>query len=448
MPFEPPAVLSPEARPVAPADVAAESWAAAFPRERRALVLAPGSPDGWFRGRPVVACDPEEIVELPGTLPFREPYRPAEPLARAGALLDAVFGSSEASLAAALLTYEGALAAALFRRGLVLAEDGWRPWGDWSSGPAVPRAPARHRGAKTPRAGSALATGLTSSMSRTAHRRAVLAVHEAIRRGDVYVLNLTRTLRGEARVPRGSLFAALVERSRADMAACWSLPGRDVSSGSPERFVRVTAGRGRRAAGTGAGTLAGARVEIAPIKGTRPRGARPGADALLASELASSAKERAEHVMIVDLERNDLGRVCVPGSVGVSPLLEVRTTPYCHQMVSCVQGTVAAGIDSADLLAATFPCGSVTGAPKFAAMKAVAGLEGGPRGLYTGSLVVAVPGAIDSSVLIRTAELAEDGAVSWGTGGGVTIDSDPAEEWRETVLKAVPLTGATRTASR
>jgi anthranilate/para-aminobenzoate synthase component I len=144
--------------------------------------------------------------------------------------------------------------------------------------------------------------------------------------------------------------------------------------------------------------------------------------------------------MVVDLERNDLGRVSHPGSVVVDPLLDVMPTPYCHQMYSTVHGRLREDVPLAEVLEATFPCGSVTGTPKLAAMEVIQDLESSPRGLYTGALVVAMPDRLDSSVLIRT--LVDDGtAASWGTGGGITIDSDPHEEWLESVLKASPVVG-------
>ncbi len=221
----------------------------------------------------------------------------------------------------------------------------------------------------------------------------------------------------------GIPFASLLARTRADMAAFWQTPRVTIASVSPERFVRVMGGR----------------VQVCPIKGTRPR-AEGDADNVMAAELATSEKERAEHVMIVDLERNDLGRVCRPGTVTAGPLFEVVATPYCHQMVSSVSGFLREDASLADLLEAVFPCGSVTGAPKIAAMRTIAALEASPRGHYTGSLVVAVPGEVDSSVLIRTAEYT-DGVVRWGAGGGITVDSDAAEEWLETALKASPFLG-------
>jgi branched-subunit amino acid aminotransferase/4-amino-4-deoxychorismate lyase len=202
--------------------------------------------------------------------------------------------------------------------------------------------------------------------------------------------------------------------------------------------------------------LTGHEVEIAPVKGTRPRGETPEEDAALLADLLGSAKERAEHVMVVDLERNDIGRVCVPGSVRVEPLYEIETTSYCHQAVSSVRGLMRDDASLGDLLEATFPCGSITGAPKIAAMRIAESLECGERGAYTGSLVVAMPGELDSSVLIRTVELqpanvqggvGEDGApnagriLRYGTGCGITVESDPQEEWAESVLKTQPLLG-------
>ncbi len=142
--------------------------------------------------------------------------------------------------------------------------------------------------------------------------------------------------------------------------------------------------------------------------------------------------------MVVDLERNDLGRVCEPGSVTVEPLFEVVETPYCHQMVSRVAGVLRSDAGIADLLESAFPCGSVTGAPKISAIGIAAQLERSPRAAYCGTLAVAMQGEMDSSVLIRTAELTH-GALRWGTGCGITYDSDPGAEWLESVLKASPL---------
>jgi anthranilate/para-aminobenzoate synthase component I len=147
--------------------------------------------------------------------------------------------------------------------------------------------------------------------------------------------------------------------------------------------------------------------------------------------------------MIVDLERNDLGRVCVPGTVSVDPLATVFPTPYCHQMVSRVSGSLEPGVSVEDVFDACFPCGSVTGAPKVSAMRHIARTEVSARGAYCGALVVAMPGSIDSSVLIRTLESHGEEAV-WGVGCGITYDSDAEAEWEESVLKAWPVLGSWR----
>lgn len=405
------------------------------------LVLAPADPGGWFDGSGLLAADPEALLER-------------VPLEVAGAWLDEAMAPGSGRLVVCLVGYDG--------EATVAAYGDWRELGACDVagliGDVSPATTPSDAG--RPRLGSggvlppdaALAIDLVSDMDAASFGAGVREVHEAVRRGDVYVLNLTYRLRGRAATDPATLFATLMARSGAGMGAYWRLPGRALASASPERFLSVE----------------GRAVQVHPIKGTRPRGADPRADAALAAELAGSVKERSEHVMIVDLERNDLGRVCRTGSVVVDPLFEVVTTPYCHQLVSRVRGELRPDAGMADLLAAAFPCGSVTGAPKIAAMQHIARLESSPRGAYTGSLLVAMPGRLDSSVLIRTADMVEDGAadsepidapptapppggarrkgasswiVTWGTGGGITIDSDSAEEYMETLLKASPLLG-------
>ncbi|MDZ4655218.1 MAG: anthranilate synthase component I family protein, partial [Coriobacteriia bacterium] len=257
----------------------------------------------------------------------------------------------------------------------------------------------------------------------------VRSVQDSIRAGDVYVLNLTHRVTGTPRLAAPAAFERLHAHSAGPMSALWLGGGTEVASVSPERFVSVTA------------TVEGRIAEVWPIKGTRPRYADAAQDAAAARELLACEKERAEHVMVVDLERNDLGRVSEPGSVHVEPLLEVFPTPYCHQMVSRVRSRLRTDVGVPELLAATFPCGSVTGAPKIAAMRIIESLEVSLRGAYTGVLAVAMSGRIDSAVLIRTLEYRSDGSVAWGAGCGITIDSDPAEEWLEAQLKASPVLG-------
>lgn len=202
-----------------------------------------------------------------------------------------------------------------------------------------------------------------------------------------------------------------------------------IASISPERFVRI------------ADTGDGRSIEVWPIKGTRARGVDRVGDQALAAELRADDKERAEHVMVVDLERNDIGRVALAGTVVVRPLMEIVPTPYCHQMVSAVRGVLSPDVRLADVLESVFPCGSVTGAPKRAAMEIITELETGARETYCGALMVAVPGEIDSSVLIRTLEWTAPDRAVWGTGCGITYDSDPEAEWRELLLKASPVLG-------
>ncbi|MDO8964096.1 MAG: bifunctional anthranilate synthase component I family protein/class IV aminotransferase, partial [Coriobacteriia bacterium] len=393
--------LGPLGAVVAPADIAPAAWLESL-TARHPLVLAPSGERGWFGGTTLVAMDPGEC----GT-------------GSADDALDAAMRSTaEPVLCAALLPYDGEARWATYRRGLVRAPDGWRMWGDWA-GAEVPAPPDAVAPAES------IARDLVTDMERAAFTGAVDEVRERILAGDVYVLNLTRRLTGTLNASPGSAFATLAGAADASMAAAWVLDeDRAVLSASPERFLRVADGR----------------AEIMPVKGTRPRGASPEQDAALAAELVASAKERAEHVMIVDLERNDLGRVCEPGSIVADPLVELDTQPYCHQLVSVVSGCLRPGVGVGEILRATFPCGSVTGAPKIAAMRIAGELERSPRGAYTGALVVALPGALDSSVLIRTLEVDGD-RVTYGTGGGITVESDPGEEWAETVLKTRPLVG-------
>ncbi|HQT55207.1 MAG TPA: anthranilate synthase component I family protein, partial [Phenylobacterium sp.] len=218
--------------------------------------------------------------------------------------------------------------------------------------------------------------------------------------------------------------------SAAPFAAYLRLAGLAVVSNSPERFVQVAAG--------------GA-AETRPIKGTRPRGATADDDASLSAELAVSLKDRAENLMIVDLMRNDLARVCAPGSVKVPELFAVESFVNVHHLVSTVSGRLAAGRTAIDLLKAAFPPGSITGAPKVQAMKLISQLES-PRGPYCGSLFWAgADGAFDSSVLIRTAACVQDGqgwAIEARAGAGIVADSEPRAERIETQDKIAALARA------
>ncbi|PXY21467.1 aminodeoxychorismate synthase component I [Prauserella muralis] len=253
------------------------------------------------------------------------------------------------------------------------------------------------------------------------HHAAVKACVHAIEAGELFQANICARFSGRFAGEPGTLFAEGVRRlgpaRGAYLAGDWGA----LVSMSPELFLSRT----------------GRRVRSTPIKGTLPR--RDAGDDHLARRLRESVKDVAENVMITDLVRNDLGRVCETGSVRVPELLAVRAAPGVWHLDSTVEGTLAPGRDDADLLRATFPPGSVTGAPKLRALDLIAELEGAPRGVYTGALGLASPVAgLELSVAIRTFEL-HGGTVELGVGGGITADSDAAAEWQEALHKAAPL---------
>jgi para-aminobenzoate synthetase component 1 len=274
--------------------------------------------------------------------------------------------------------------------------------------------------ARAPRGGG-VAGRPVSNFDRDAYVAAVRRAQEYIAAGDIYQVNLTQrfTARlGDLGAPQ--LFWRLRERNPAAFAAYLAEPGRAVVSTSPERFLLV---EGRRA-------------EMCPIKGTRPRGATPEEDARLAAELAASEKDRAENLMIVDLIRNDLGRVAEYGSVRVDELFGVRALPTVFHMVSRVSGVLRQGAGGCDLLRAAFPCGSITGAPKIRAMEIIEEIEGVRRGVPMGAIGYAsFDGRMDWNVAIRTLEIA-GGVARFNVGGGVVADSDPAGEYEESLWKA------------
>ena len=266
-------------------------------------------------------------------------------------------------------------------------------------------------------------TTVTSSLPHDEHVGAVRRALERIRRGDVYQVNVTQQLTA----PFGGDVTELYRRMRAASPSSHAalLPEACLSSVSPERFLEVVAGT----------------VTTDPIKGTRRRADDPELDAALADDLTTATKDRAENVMVVDLERNDLGRVCVTGSVHVPTLLELRALPTVWHLVSRVRGTLRPGTTYGRLLAATFPSGSVTGAPRLAAMQRIRELEPAPRGWYCGAVGWLGNGSASLSVAIRTATL-RDGLAVYGAGGGIVADSDPDDEVAESLDKAVPFLAA------
>ena len=277
-----------------------------------------------------------------------------------------------------------------------------------------------------PAAPPPLALAFEADASGETYEAAVADVVGRIGAGEVFQANIARAWSGVLRsgVTPFDLFSRLVRLSPAPFAAFWRMPGLALVSHSPERFLSIGAD--------------GASVQTRPIKGTRPRGRDAAEDQALKAELLASPKDRAENLMIVDLMRNDLSRVCVPGSVAAPELFAVETYPAVHHLVSTVTGRLAEGRDLADLLGACFPPGSITGAPKVQAMKVIKGHEPA-RGPWCGSLFWAgVDGGFDSSVLIRTAALVEQPG-GWRfraqAGAGIVADSDPRAERLETEAK-------------
>ena len=249
----------------------------------------------------------------------------------------------------------------------------------------------------------------------------VARIHAYLRAGDVFQVNLSRIWRARfAIAPTPSaLYAALRRANPAPFAGLLQWRGWTLASSSPERLVQVR----------------GATVQTRPIAGTRPR--LPGDDdAARMRELADHPKERAEHVMLIDLERNDLGRVCVPGSVAVDELMTVESYAHVHHIVSNVRGRLHAGATPGQVIAATFPGGTITGCPKVRCMEIIAELEAAGRGPYTGALgYLDRSGDLDLSILIRTLE-SRDMTVQLRAGAGIVADSDAAHELAETRHKA------------
>ncbi len=262
-----------------------------------------------------------------------------------------------------------------------------------------------------------------SDPSPRGHARAVEACRTRIAAGDLYQANISLRLRSAFSGDPAGLFARATGALRPDRAAFLAAEDWTIASLSPELFLERK----------------GDKVRSAPIKGTRPRSADPEAAAVTRAELAESDKDRAENTMIVDLVRNDLGRVCLPGSVEVTTLAEPRPHPGVWHLVSEVEGDLRPGVDDADLLAGTFPPGSVTGAPKVAAIETIAELESNARQVFTGAIGFASPFAgLELSVAIRTFEI--HGERIWlDAGGGIVADSDPEEEAAEAAIKARPL---------
>lgn len=244
---------------------------------------------------------------------------------------------------------------------------------------------------------------------------------EYLRAGDAFQVNLSRRWQAALRpgVDADRIYRALRRSNPAPFAGLAKVDGVAVLSSSPERLVRID----------------GDVVQTRPIAGTRPRGAGI-ADLRLRQQLMDSLKERAEHVMLIDLERNDLGRVCEPGSVEVSELMTLESYAHVHHIVSNLRGRLRGGVGPGEVLRAVFPGGTITGCPKVRAMELIAELEGEGRGPYTGAMgYLSRCGRMDTNILIRSV-VVQDGCVSFRAGAGIVADSEPQAELAETRAKA------------
>lgn len=270
----------------------------------------------------------------------------------------------------------------------------------------------------------------SSNFTKEDYIKAVQKAKNYIAAGDIYQVNLSQRFSTEIDISPYDLYLRLREASPAPFSAYLDFGKAAVLSSSPERFLKVDSEY----------------IETRPIKGTRPRGKSTEEDKRLKKELEFSDKDRAEHIMIVDLERNDLGRVCKYGTVRVEENMTVESFAQVHHMVSTVTGELKEGVSLMDIIKATFPGGSITGAPKVRAMEIIEELEPSKRGVYTGSIgYLGFNGKMDLNIAIRTIVL-KDGKAHFSVGGGIVADSDPEEEYQETLDKASGMMEALKSA--
>lgn len=252
--------------------------------------------------------------------------------------------------------------------------------------------------------------------------RGVERIREYILAGDVFQVNLSRAWQGLGGdlPPAATIHRNLAARNPAPFAGLARFPGGTLLSSSPERLVAVQ----------------GDLIEVRPIAGTRPRGKSPEQDRALSDELLAHPKERAEHIMLIDLERNDLGRICAAGTVEVDELMAVESYAHVHHIVSNVRGRMVPGTSPAGVIRAVFPGGTITGCPKVRCMEIIAELEQSGRGFYTGSMgYLGLDGRMDLNILIRSM-LVTAGGIRFRTGAGIVADSSPEAELAETEAKA------------
>ncbi len=279
-------------------------------------------------------------------------------------------------------------------------------------------------------AGSAVDVRSVTEEDAASFLDAVRAAKRHIEAGDIYQANLSRGWSAELAAGTGAreIYAALCASNPAPFAGSARWRGVDVLSSSPERLLQCRNGR----------------ASTRPIAGTRPRSRDGGTDSSLSAELLAHPKEIAEHVMLIDLERNDLGRVCVPGSVRVDEKMVLESYAHVHHIVSNVTGTLRAAVTPGQAIAAVFPGGTITGCPKVRCMEIISALETAPRGAYTGSMgYLNRDGSMDLNILIRTM-VVEGRSLAFRAGSGIVADSDPEAELAETRAKAEGLLRALR----
>ena len=264
-----------------------------------------------------------------------------------------------------------------------------------------------------------VATPFTNDMDGDAYQRAFATIHRHIVAGDLYQANLTFRCRSQAVAAPEQLFLSLLARQPVPYGAYLNLGSSQIISLSPELFLE------RR----------GDAIVSSPMKGTAPRKPQADMDRAAARDLARDSKNRAENLMITDMVRNDLGRICQPDSITVKPLFHVDTYCTVHQMISSVHGTLRSGLSLGDIFAATFPPASITGAPKISTMDIISTVESSPRQLYTGAIGCFLsPRSFRLNVAIRTL-VQHDQRLTTGVGGGITYDSQADHEWQEALLK-------------
>lgn len=267
---------------------------------------------------------------------------------------------------------------------------------------------------------SGIETGLVSNFTRDEYIAAVLKAKDYIRKGDIYQVNLSQRFSAETGKEPLHVYDVLRRINPAPFAAYLNYGDVQVASASPERFIKIS----------------GRHIETRPIKGTRPRGRDRSEDRLLREKLKRSVKDRAENLMIVDLERNDLGRICEYGSVNVREFMLCEEFPTVFHLTSTVEGRLPEGVGAIDVLRNCFPGGSITGAPKIRSMQIIEELEGIKRNLYTGSIgYIGFNGDMDTSIVIRTLIFHRD-KLYFSVGGGIVHDSVPEKEYDETLHKA------------